>query len=221
LDTFITQLAPIAVRLRIEGSPLFPSVRLAQNMLETGGNIHKWNNLGGIKVGNGKPNEYWKGEIVNKGTWEVYNGRRVDVTAAFRAYDSIYDFYKDQDLLFSKRRYDRVRASNSPNEQAHALAASGYATDPQYAQKLIQLIASYELIQYDEEVEAMKELREEVEELQQQIGKLQDRLYMPAIPDWAEEAVQAAIAKGIVYNPEERSFDYYSCLTVMYRLGLF
>lgn len=140
-EEFIAQLAPIAVQLRVEGSPLFPSVRLAQNLLETGGRIHSWNNLGGIKVGNGKPNDYWKGGIVNKGTWEVYDGQRIDVTAAFRAYESIYDFYKDQDLLLQYRRYDSVRDSQSPNEQAYALAASGYATDPQYAIKLILLIA--------------------------------------------------------------------------------
>ena len=220
-EEFIEQLAPVAVQLRVEGSPLFPSVRLAQSLLETGGVIHSWNNLGGIKVGNGKPNAYWKGEIVNKGTWEVYDGQRKDVTAAFRAYESIYDFYKDQDLILQYRRYDSVRRSQSPNEQAHALAASGYATDPQYAEKLIQLIARYGLIQYDKEAETIMELRDEVAALQQQLKELHDRLYMSDIPEWAEEAVKAAVDRGIVLSPDGRSFDYYSCLTVMHRLGLF
>lgn len=220
-DEFIGRLAPIAVRLRVEGSPMLPSVRLAQNLLETGGRIHTWNNLGGIKVGRGKPNGYWKGGIVNKGTWEVFDGNRVDVTAAFRAYDSIYDFYKDQDLLFHLSRYDRVRASQSPGEQANALAVSGYATDPQYATKLIQLIARHGLTQYDEEAEDIIELRDELEVLQQQVRVLQDRLYMPVIPDWAKEAVKAAVDKSIVHNPEGRSFDFYSCLTILHRIGLF
>lgn len=220
-DEFIARLAPIAVQLRVEGSPMLPSVRLAQNLLETGGRIHSWNNLGGIKVGKGKPNRYWKGGVVNKGTWEVLDGNRVDVTAAFRAYDSIYDFYKDQDLLFQHRRYDRVRAAQSPEEQVGALAASGYATDPQYAMKLIQLITRHGLIQYDGEAEDITQLRDEIEELKQQVRVLQDRLYMPAIPVWAEEAVKVAVDKGIVLNPEGRSFDYYSCLTVMHRIGLF
>lgn len=129
---------------------MFPSVRLAQNILETGGVIHPWNNLGGIKVGSGKPNAYWRGGVVNKGTWEVYSGKRVDITAAFRAYETLYDFYKDQDLLFKLTRYTRVCEAKTPNEQAHALLACGYATDPKYAEKLITIMVAYGLYKYDE-----------------------------------------------------------------------
>ncbi len=148
---FIATLAPIAIRVRKEGSPLFPSVRLAQNLLETGGVIHPWYNLGGIKVGSGKPNGYWKGQYVRKGTWEVENGTRVDTTALFRAYDSIYDFYKDQDLLFQLTRYERVRKSTTPEMQAEALRLCGYATDPQYGSKIVSLINANKLKRYDEE----------------------------------------------------------------------
>jgi flagellum-specific peptidoglycan hydrolase FlgJ len=74
---FIAQIAPIAVQLRIEGSPIFPSVRIAQSGLETGWKIPPWNNLGGYKVGSGKLTPYWRGKIVTKGTWEVYDGKRV------------------------------------------------------------------------------------------------------------------------------------------------
>ncbi|MFC4600668.1 glucosaminidase domain-containing protein [Cohnella hongkongensis] len=150
---FIARLAPIAIKVRREGSPLFPSVRLAQNLLETGGVIHPWNNLGGIKVGSGTPNAYWKGQYVRKGTWEVENGARVDTTALFRAYDSVYDFYKDQDLLLQLPRYERVRKAATPAAQAEALRLSGYATDPQYGSKIIALIQSNRLTQYDEEAE--------------------------------------------------------------------
>ncbi len=146
---FIEALAPIAVRTRQEGSPLFPSVRLAQNLLETGGVIHPWNNLGGIKVGSGKANAYWHGQWVTKGTWEVENGTRTDTSALFRAYDSVYDFYKDQDLLFQLPRYERVRNAQTPSQQAEALRLSGYATDPQYGAKIISIIQTYRLTQYD------------------------------------------------------------------------
>jgi flagellar protein FlgJ len=129
---------------------MFPSVRIAQNILETGCVIHSWNNLGGIKVGSGKPNAYWRGGAVNKGTWEVYDGVRDDnVTAAFRAYDTLYDFYKDQDLLFELSRYARVRAAKTPGEQALALQECGYATDPQYPGKLMTIIKAYDLTKYD------------------------------------------------------------------------
>ncbi|MFB9277417.1 glycoside hydrolase family 73 protein [Cohnella cellulosilytica] len=148
---FIATLAPIAIRARREGSPLFPSVRLAQNLLETGGDLHSWNNLGGIKVGSGQTNAYWKGQYVRKGTWEIESGTRVDTTALFRAYDSVYDFYKDQDLLLQLPRYERVRKAAIPEIQAEALRLSGYATDPQYGSKIISLIQSNRLTQYDEQ----------------------------------------------------------------------
>lgn len=148
-EQFFAMLAPIAIRVRGEGSFMFPSLRLAQNWLETGGKIPSWNNLGGYKVGSGKTNVYWRGDVVNKSTWEVYNNHRVEVVAAFRAYDSIYDFYKDQDLLFMISRYDRVRSAQTPRQQAQALQDCGYATDPSYASKLTAIMESNGLQQYD------------------------------------------------------------------------
>jgi len=146
---FISALAPTAIRLRQEGSPLLPSVRLSQAILETGGVIHPWYNLGGIKVGNGAINAYWQGEAVNKGTKEYINERTVETRAAFRAYRSVYHFYKDQDLLFANHRYLRVREARTPEEQARMLQASGYATDPSYAAKLIALMNQHRLQQFD------------------------------------------------------------------------
>jgi len=156
--SFIAQIAPIAVQLRVEGSPIFPSVRIAQAGLETGWKIPAWNNLGGYKVGSGKLTPYWRGKIVNKGTWEVYDGKRVDVTAAFRAYDSVEDFFRDQDLLFQASRYARVRAARTPEEQADMLQACGYATDPAYASKLVGIIRTYGLKRYDEEADNQMQL---------------------------------------------------------------
>jgi len=153
-EEFWARLAPIAIRARREGSSMFPSVRLAQNLLETGGVIHSWNNLGGIKVGSGGRNAYWRGRTVNKDTWEVYNGQRVNVSSDFRAYDSIYDYYKDQDLLFQLPRYAAVREADTPEQQARALQSSGYATDPQYASKLISIMNTHGLKRYDQQAAA-------------------------------------------------------------------
>jgi len=157
---FISTLAPQAVKARREGSPLFPSVRIAQNLLETGGVIHSWYNLGGIKVGTGKPNAYWKGKTVYKGTWEDYGSGRVNTAAYFRVYDSVYAFYKDQDLLFQLPRYARVRFAKTPESQAEALRLCGYATDPQYGSKITSLIQSNRLKQYDVEAESPEQVPE-------------------------------------------------------------
>jgi len=153
-EDFIAVIAPIAVQLRREGSPIFPSVRIAQAMLETGCVLHEWNNLVGYKVGSGQPNAFWRGRSVSTKTWEVYNNIRVDgVQAHWRAYDCIEDCFRDQDVLFNWRNYDRVRAAASPQEQTEMLRACGYATDPEYAKKLNSFISGFELEKYDREAE--------------------------------------------------------------------
>ncbi|UKS30138.1 glucosaminidase domain-containing protein [Paenibacillus sp. HWE-109] len=152
---FIGIIAPVATKLRAEGSPIFPSIRIAQALLETGGAINAWNNLVGFKVGGGQTNAYWRGRSVSTKTWEVYDGVRYDnVTANWRAYDSVEDCFRDQDLLFGTARYERVRNAKSPSEQAVALYASGYATDPFYAGKIVALASQY--ADYDKEVGGLK-----------------------------------------------------------------
>lgn len=192
---FIATLAPFAVQLRLEGSVMFPSVRLAQNLLETGGAIHRWFNLGGIKVGKGKPNAWWDGSSVNKATWEVYNGVRVNTSANFRAYASVYHFYKDQDLLFKNTRYKRVRAAKTPQEQATALYQCGYATDPQYAGKLMTIIQAYGLTRYDQEaIEVLKQL----EILEMRISTLETRAEAPT---WFVNEFGSADLDGQIHDP--------------------
>ncbi|MBD0381271.1 glycoside hydrolase family 73 protein [Paenibacillus sedimenti] len=147
---FIAVVAPIAVKLRKEGSHIFPSVRIAQALLETGGVLHPWKNLVGYKVGSGTPNAYWKGKSISTSTWEVYDGVRVDgVQANWRSYDSIEDCFCDQDLLFNRSRYERVRGAKTAQEQTLALYLCGYATDPAYSIKLQGLIRDFNLNKYD------------------------------------------------------------------------
>lgn len=245
---FFALLSPTVIQVRREGSKLLPSVRLAQNWLETGGTIHDWNNLGGYKVGSGTVNEYWKGASVSTSTWEVYNGQSVETTANWRAYDSIYDFYKDQDLLFAKARYSRVCEALTPEEQCEALYLCGYATDPDYASKLNSIIRTNQLTDYDEEAERMTaDEKAMVEELQAAVkaqenlldsltnskdvlkswltsvdGRLKtmENKHRMDIPEWAREAVEAAVNAQLVDTPENGSEDFYRLLTIIHRKGL-
>jgi flagellum-specific peptidoglycan hydrolase FlgJ len=220
-EEFIGLVAPIAVKLRLEGSPIFPSVRIAQAILETGAKTNPWNNLAGYKVGNGTPNPYWSGRSVSATTWEVVNGTRVDnIRDDFRAYDTIEDGFKDQDLLFQFPRYTGVRQATTPQEQARMLLAGGYATDPAYADKLIRIIQTEGLFQYDEEVTRMLEqFRAELDALQKQVEELQNQASLPEVPDWAQSAVKAAVAAGIIDTPEGGSYDFYRILTLLHRKG--
>ncbi|WNQ12636.1 glucosaminidase domain-containing protein [Paenibacillus aurantius] len=221
-EEFIAAIAPAAVKLRLEGSPLFPSVRIAQAILETGGVIPAWNNLVGYKVGSGVLTPYWKGRSVNKSTWEVYDGGETRVRADFRAYDSVEDSFRDQDLLFDLERYRRVREAKTPGEQIKALLAGGYATDPDYAKKLDQLTEQYALTRYDKEVDDMLEqLMEQIRLLQEEVRALREQKAMTEIPVWAQEAVQAAAAAGILDTTTGGSYDFYRFVTILHRLGLF
>jgi flagellum-specific peptidoglycan hydrolase FlgJ len=218
-NEFIALITPIAVQLRAEGSTIFPSVRIAQSALETGFKINSWNNLVGFKVGTRPPNDYWKGAYVNKGTWEVYDGVRTDVMAHFRAYDTIEDCFMDQELLFRLTRYDRVRASLTPDIQVEMLYACGYATDPEYSKKIMNIIHQYDLTKYDREAELMEELIKEIEGLKKQVQALQERSSMD-VPEWAKPAVAAAVEAGLINNPDGGSYDFYRFITIWYRSGI-
>lgn len=199
---FIDVIAPVAMKLRAEGSPMFPSVRIAQAMLETGCVVHSWNNLVGYKVGSGITNAYWTGRSVSTKTWEVYEGVRYDnVTANWRAYGSIEDCFRDQDLLFQWSRYDRVRAAQSPQEQTEMLRACGYATDPTYQLKLNSFISGFELAKYDvikvEEEDGMQKLTLTTEQWGELALKLDALYHKGQISDytWVSKASEGELTR--------------------------
>jgi len=212
-QTFINAVAPIAVKLRVEGSPIFPSVRIAQAMLETGVTLHPWNNLVGLKVGSGWRSPYWQGEVVVKGTWEVVDGRKVnDVQAAFRAYPTIEHGFRDQDVLFGFDRYSRVRTAKSPEYQAEMLRVCGYATDPDYSQKLKNIIAQNDLKSFDLEAIRVSAKKTPFNDV-------------PA-GYWAESQIAKAAKNGIVTGISATEFGLGKPITreqlvvILNRLGL-
>lgn len=133
------------------GTPLFPSVKMAQCILETGwGKSIVGNNLFGIK-GRGSRTPYWDGSIIYADTKENINGTTGTYNEPFRNYKSQEDSVRDHSyLLITLSRYRDVRQAKSAEEQANALQKNGYATDPNYASKLINLINKYNLKTLDE-----------------------------------------------------------------------
>lgn len=93
-------------------------------------------NLFGIKA---TPD--WKGATTEIMTTEYINGVRTKIKAAFRVYNSYYEGLSDYtSLLMRDPRYEKVLQSKSAEMGAQALQTGGYATDPQYANKLISII---------------------------------------------------------------------------------
>ncbi|MFA9375741.1 MAG: glucosaminidase domain-containing protein [Lachnotalea sp.] len=147
---FIKQVATLA-SADMKKNKVLASLTIAQAILEssygetelaTGGNA-----LFGIKA-----NSTWKGKVYCKDTQECYDGvTMVTVSdATFRAYDNWEDSINDHSaFLIANKRYKAVIGETDYKEACTAIKAAGYATDPNYASKLIKLIEENKLTQYD------------------------------------------------------------------------
>ncbi len=84
----------------------------------------------------------WSGKTTNAVTTEYVNGKPQKVVEKFRAYDSYEDALTDYaSVLKSNPRYAPVvEASRDAAGFAHGMQKAGYATDPQYAKKLISIM---------------------------------------------------------------------------------
>lgn len=227
-DELVKRVAAVSGELYIGGSRIFPSVRLAQAILETGGQAPSWNNIFGIKVGTGEPTPYWDGRYVNRTTREVLSGQvHENVMAQWRYYETIEDCVRDHELFLSTPRYAQVRAAAAPQEQCGALYAAGYATDPSYAEKLWSLIKSRSFLAYDADAARRKqELADRFAALEAGLGglsgtvlRLEERSGFVPAPGWAAAAAGQAAAAGLVDTPEGGSVDFYRLLTVLRRMG--
>ncbi len=119
------------------------SITLAQGLLESGAGKSqlavKSNNHFGIKCHNG-----WQGG-------RVYHDDDAK-GECFRKYDEPEDSYRDHsDFLRYRDRYKHLFEFELTDYKswAHGLKKAGYATDPKYPSKLIDLIEKYELYKYD------------------------------------------------------------------------
>lgn len=132
-DEFVNSIMPMAQEASAK-TGLDPRLIVAQAALESGwGKSAPGNNLFGIKS-HGVPG----GNTL--ATNEVVNGQPVSVRDSFRAYASPADSVKGYaDFMTQNPRYEPVRAAQGLEAQVAALGQSGYATDPAYAQKVMQI----------------------------------------------------------------------------------
>ena len=118
------------------------SITLAQGVFESGAGrselARKGNNHFGIKC------HGWHGRTVHADDDER--------NECFRAYDNAYQSYEDHSrFLVNGQRYRKLFSLSTTDYKgwARGLKAAGYATNPRYADKLIELIELYKLHQYD------------------------------------------------------------------------
>jgi flagellar protein FlgJ len=93
-------------------------------------------NVFGIKAGSG-----WQGPAVEVTTTEYVDGAPRTMREKFRVYTSYGEAFRDYaSLLADNSRYAPVRGEQDGARFARSLQQSGYATDPDYADKLAGVI---------------------------------------------------------------------------------
>lgn len=122
------------------------SIKLAQGILEsqqgTSTLTRKYKNHFGIKCSSKEPSC----------NCAVYADDKPD--DRFKIYSNDWTSFRDHSLFLQKKRYKKLYAipvSDYVN-WAKGLKKAGYATDPHYATKLIQIIESLELYRFDQDV---------------------------------------------------------------------
>lgn len=135
---------------------IFCSVTLAQALVESADRLgnpaesyltKRGNALFGIKAG-----KNWTGKRLSCSTFEVFDGNRLDIVDAFRAYDSWAQSVADHERFLTvenRTRYLPVVNAKTPAEACSQLQRCGYATAPAYAATLMSIIKTYNLYQYD------------------------------------------------------------------------
>jgi len=142
-DSFISRLlSPAREVARLSGIP--HQLIIAQAALESG-----WGNREILTAG-GRPSHNlfgikatpdWKGESTEVMTSEYINGALQKVKASFRVYKNYAEALTDYShFLTANPRYQKVINNPSMENAAQALQQSGYATDPNYANKLIKIM---------------------------------------------------------------------------------
>jgi flagellum-specific peptidoglycan hydrolase FlgJ len=142
---FIDAIAPAAKQSALK-TKIFASFVVAEAALESGWGAHAPGfNLYGIKA-----DSSWHGAVTIQRTREFLNGAWTFVDAKFRAYPNWLGSIEDHaQFLLTNPRYKPCFECTDGEGFARAAQAAGYATDPQYGQKIIALIRQYKLALLD------------------------------------------------------------------------
>lgn len=140
VNVFFNNLAPLVVNeyVRRKGQKrLYPSTVLAMAALESGYNL-KAPTLFGIKG---------EGSVLD--TTEYINGESIDIKDSFVIYPTLAAAVQGLYELMQWHNYDRATSTTDYVEECKMVQACGYATDPDYADKLINIVNSYQLTMFN------------------------------------------------------------------------
>ena len=143
---FVSEVLP-TIRRAAEAMGVSPLGMLAQAALETGWGKRMARTAEGapsLNMFGIKADDSWDGARATASTLEFSGGVATQRHTAFRAYGSIEESVGDfARLLGSSPRYkDAVAAGGDPQAYVQSIGKSGYATDPEYANKLNDILNS-------------------------------------------------------------------------------
>jgi flagellum-specific peptidoglycan hydrolase FlgJ len=147
---FVDQSARIAI-IEMKRTGIPASIKIAQSIVETNwGNSllsREANNYFGIKC-----KSWWTGLTIYK-VDDDRDSKGNLIPSCFRSYDSMEQSFKDHsEFLLNSPFYKPLFQLDLLDYKAWArgLKECGYATDPNYANRLIETIEKYKLYKYDD-----------------------------------------------------------------------
>lgn len=143
---FMNQLLPHARQAASELG-VDANVLLAQAALETGWGkslIKNGQGESSFNLFNIKADKSWQGEQSRVATLEYDNGVARKEMAGFRSYDSYKQSFDDYvNFIKSNPRYsEALKKADNPAQYVRELQKAGYATDPRYAEKIMNIYNS-------------------------------------------------------------------------------
>lgn len=119
-------------------------VLIAQTALETGWGEHVIRDNKGeqsFNLFNIKADSRWQGNSVAVPTIEYVDGIAQREVASFRRYPSIEDSFTDYQAFLNQPRYEKaLSVAHNSNQFITELQEAGYATDPEYANKIQRIL---------------------------------------------------------------------------------
>lgn len=150
-EEFVNRLWPLA-KAAADKLGTTPDVILSQAALETGWGRYVLKGGEGqssFNLFNIKADSRWDGDYVAKSALEYRHGKPVAEQSRFRAYDDYQQSFDDYvSFLQSQPRYrEALRHVAHPETFVEKLHEAGYATDPQYADKIKRIMQGEALAQ--------------------------------------------------------------------------
>ncbi len=123
-----------------------PEVLVAIAALETGWGNHLPNNEAGTSNNyfGIKADQRWQGEAVSSETLEFEDGVFNKLKQSFRSYESVAESFNDfAEFVLGNERYSKaVEIAHDAKQFLQEIQNAGYATDPRYAEKVLNVLGN-------------------------------------------------------------------------------